>query len=253
MTIADAQVTTADTQGNLGKQLNSRSCCARCFGNASAFIVLLCSALHAASSEAEPLSLRPFGYQQVVSNNLQDFPLLGETFKRYQAQVEDHNNCVERAGNTCPLDRWFSLLGPLEALPPAQQLASINALINEQDYRSDQSNYDRDDYWATPMDLLSNGGDCEDFALTKMLALRHLDFPADAMRLTVLQDTAARQAHAVLTVEYDSKLLILDNRYKGLRADKDLLHYAPLYSINEKNWWLHLPFEVADRQFVQTD
>lgn len=59
------------------------------------------------------------------------------------------------------------------------------------------------------------------------------------MRLVILQDENLRAAHAVLAVKYDGKYMILDNQVNAVLPDTQILHYRPVYSINEGGWWLH--------------
>ena len=35
--------------------------------------------------------------------------------------------------------------------------------------------------------------------------------------------------------------LILDNQVQAVLSDADVVHYAPVFSINESHWWIHLP------------
>ena len=77
--------------------------------------------------------------------------------------------------------------------------------------------------------------------ITKLLSLRWLGFAIDDMRLVVVQDTNLRVPHAVLAVSQGRDTLILDNQVQAVLTDRDVVHYAPVYSINESRWWIHLP------------
>lgn len=170
---------------------------------------------------------------------------------RYRRDHYEQKRCEALQSENCESSRWFSLLHEWRAYHGRELLEQINAAVNSLDYRADTSNYDRADYWATPQELLENGGDCEDFAVAKMLALEHAGIPAKSMRVVVVQDTATTQPHAVLAVSLGHETLILDNKTNALFSDNQLPHYTPLYSINEQQWWLHMPVEVAERLFVQ--
>ena len=95
------------------------------------------------------------------------------------------------------------------------------------------------DYWATPSQFLTRNGDCEDYAITKYFSLRQLGFSADSMRIVVLQDLNLNTAHAILIVYMGKKALVLDNQVATVVDATSILHYQPIYSINEKHWWLH--------------
>jgi len=35
--------------------------------------------------------------------------------------------------------------------------------------------------------------------------------------------------------------LILDNQVQAVLSERDVVHYVPVFSINESRWWIHLP------------
>lgn len=105
----------------------------------------------------------------------------------------------------------------------------------------DMANYGQEDYWAIAKEFFYNGGDCEDYAITKFFSLRWLGIDKDTLRIVILQDTNLRIAHAVLAVSYNNDILILDNQTQKVVSHRTIAHYLPLYSVNEKKWWLHLP------------
>jgi predicted transglutaminase-like cysteine proteinase len=61
------------------------------------------------------------------------------------------------------------------------------------------------------------------------------------MRVVVVQDTNLRIPHAVMSIDRAGETLILDNQIEEVISDKHIYHYVPVYSINEKSWWMHLP------------
>ena len=81
--------------------------------------------------------------------------------------------------------------------------------------------------------LLARGGDCEDFAIAKYLALRGLGFPARDLRLLILYDERRQQAHAVLAVSRDGRELVLDNLHGAILPLGQLPHYRVRYAVNE--------------------
>ncbi|MEM8497386.1 MAG: transglutaminase-like cysteine peptidase [Pseudomonadota bacterium] len=198
--------------------------------------------------------MRPglFGLVQQANDDITAFPQMSAATRRHQADKKMHQRCEGYRPGYCESDTWLSLLQQWQNYSGQELLVNLNAAINTYTYRADKSNYAREDYWATPRELIENGGDCEDFAIAKMLALQHLGVPAKVMRIVVVQNTVTARPHAVLAVSHGENTVILDNKTDAVFTDAELPHYVPLYSINERQWWLHMPFEVAERLFVQT-
>lgn len=116
---------------------------------------------------------------------------------------------------------------------------NVNKLMNEKKYIVDDKNWGKSDYWATPIEFLENGGDCEDFAIAKYTALRALGVPENRMRLLILQDMKKNMPHAVLVVYSEKGPMILDNQIKEMKEADTITHYKPIFSINRDAWWLH--------------
>jgi predicted transglutaminase-like cysteine proteinase len=74
-----------------------------------------------------------------------------------------------------------------------------------------------------------------------MMSLRWLGYAPDDMRIVVLQDTNLRIAHAVMAIGTGDDILILDNQVDEVLSHQRIVHYAPVYSIGETQWWMHLP------------
>lgn len=182
-----------------------------------------------------------FGYQQQPQQSLNDFPQWVNALERHIQQRLPDGDCQASTLNRCHLQQWTTFLQTLRALPLNEQLRQVNKYANSRPYVLDIDNYNLPDYWAIPRELFANGGDCEDYAITKMLSLRWLQYPPELMRIVVLQDTNLRVAHAVLAVATDSDVLILDNQARNIISHRNIVHYVPVYSINESRWWLHLP------------
>jgi predicted transglutaminase-like cysteine proteinase len=123
-----------------------------------------------------------------------------------------------------------------------ETLRHVNQQVNRYHYIEDNKGWQRQDYWATPSQFFGKGGgDCEDYAIVKYMALRAIGWNPQAMRILVLKDTKINQMHAVLAVNLNGKTYILDNQLKDIAQDRELSHYIPIYSINEYGWWRHMP------------
>jgi predicted transglutaminase-like cysteine proteinase len=137
---------------------------------------------------------------------------------------------------------WSALLASGRAASTrAGQVEAINRAVNQRlVFRSDQALYGRDDYWATPRETLLNGaGDCEDYAILKMAALRALGVPAEDMYLIILKDLVVRADHAVLAVQVDGRLVILDNRSDQAAPAAALGDYRPVVTLSANSAWTY--------------
>lgn len=110
------------------------------------------------------------------------------------------------------------------------KIQRINNFVNQQvPYRTDEDTYGKRDYWATPYLVLNEGGDCEDLALLKGLALTAAGLGADSMRLIL--GTRDGIGHAVLAVQAPEEEFWLDN----MERDPVLPHeskFIPLAGLN---------------------
>ncbi|MGD9920697.1 MAG: transglutaminase-like cysteine peptidase [Pseudorhodoplanes sp.] len=99
------------------------------------------------------------------------------------------------------------------------------------------------DHWASPLETVSAGaGDCEDYAILKLLALQAAGIARDDLRMIIVHDHVMRRDHAVAAARVDGRWLLLDNRtfalvdladtrYRvlaQLSPDVDHPHYAAL-------------------------
>lgn len=143
----------------------------------------------------------------------------------------------------CPSDKDDVVKAVQAALGQSleDKLVTVNGFVNRTiAYTSDKEIYGSLDYWAKPGETLSRGkGDCEDFALLKMAALRAAGVPDDSMTLVVLRDTRRNLFHAVLSVATDNGNYILDNVRDVVLPDSSLPQYRALYSMNDLGTWIH--------------
>lgn len=181
-----------------------------------------------------------FGTKEIMSTKLAKFQKWTETLKRYSGEEpEELNVCQVTPTNQCHLARWRIFLKQILTKPKREQLDLVNAYLNKWLYVIDPVNYGVKDYWATPKQFMQRNGDCEDYAISKFMSLAHLGFPKANMRVLVLQDLNLSTAHAVLLVELDGEVLMLDNQISSVINADRVKHYKPIYSINEEAWWLH--------------
>ena len=193
----------------------------------------------AGAAGAMPASL--FGYKEIQKQSLNLFPQWLSVLERHILNLKDAGSCQSTKFNQCHLKQWQSFLNAIKRLPVNQQIKQVNRYANEKEYILDIENYGVADYWATPKEFLSNSGDCEDYAIIKMLSMKWLGYDIDSMRVVVVQDTNLRIAHAVMAIERNDDILILDNQIEEVISHAAIFHYVPVYSVNENNWWMHVP------------
>jgi predicted transglutaminase-like cysteine proteinase len=86
------------------------------------------------------------------------------------------------------------------------------------------------DDWSSPLATLQRGaGDCEDYAIAKLAALRLAGVADEDLRIVVVRDTPSGEEHAVAAARLDGHWLMLDNRRMAMVEDEDARGYRPLY------------------------
>jgi len=191
----------------------------------------------ALSKSTSPL----FGYSEVKQSDMSILSQWISVMERHIKEDVPEGSCESREFNKCHLRKWNRFLQSIKNKPRREQLQLVNDYANNKEYILDIDNYNKEDYWAIVKEFLYNGGDCEDFSIIKLYSLRWLGFNIDSTRLVILQDTNLRIAHAVLAVYIGNDILILDNQTDQVTSHKEIVHYTPLFSVNEKRWWMHLP------------
>lgn len=136
---------------------------------------------------------------------------------------------------------WHALMKEKRDAPEMEKLESVNYFFNKLEFVDDLSLWGKDDYWATPQEMLvSNGGDCEDFATAKYFTLRQLDVPDIKMRIIYVKAVKLNQPHMVLSyyAEPTADPLILDNLDDTIHFASQRTDLIPVYSFNAQGLWL---------------
>ena len=184
-----------------------------------------------------------FGYQEIQQTNIAIFQqwltVIAQDFDQYDNAACDAYSKPEN----CDLMQWYDFLRSIDNLSAEAQLDAVNRFVNNRYYVEDTENYGLDDYWAAPNLFLDKGGDCEDYAIMKLMSLKLLGWSDDSLRIVVVQDTKLRRPHAILAVSSNEQIWILDNQSPSVAPQRSIAHYAPVYSLNKQNWWLHEPRE----------
>jgi predicted transglutaminase-like cysteine proteinase len=143
-------------------------------------------------------------------------------------------------------EQWKNLALRMPGLPRNERLLYINGFFNRWTPSADQAAYGQREYWATPEEFLrQGGGDCEDYAIIKYLALLHFSEPAQDMWILLGKDRKRNAAHAVLAARSGSRVFILDNlsspAYLLIPEPQYLQNFVPFYAINENGLWILKP------------
>lgn len=173
-----------------------------------------------------------FEMDEIKSTDLSAFKKWISMFNRFESQLSDNSseNKVKELQDA---------LKEFQNLESVTMIRKVNDLFNSVNYINDKDNWGRSDYWATPIEFMRKGGDCEDFAIAKYVALRALGMPENRLRLTIVKDMVKGIPHALLVVYTDQGPVILDNQSDLVKKSENVFRYKPYYSINRHAWWYH--------------
>ena len=175
-------------------------------------------------------------------------PALNERFKNWWNQAEHFGRDLMGSTNA----RVVQFRSHIDGVPRNRGLIEffrgISSLVNSAaPYTEDLKSRHGNDQWATPIEFLKNGGDCEDFALTKAATLYSLGWPLDSTYLLIgvldkLPKNIAR--HAVLVVMPDKRRkvhLVLDSMTDLILDIRDYHAFRPIYRINRQGVSMFVP------------
>jgi len=176
------------------------------------------------------------------------FSLLALSFITSYAHIEFTEelffNVQQRYGNQAQqrVKDWQSLIDKNKDERVEDQLFEVNRFFNRVDFKNDIYHWDKNDYWATPVEFLgTNAGDCEDFAIAKYFTLLAMGIPQEKLKLMYVTATRpTRQAHMVLVYyeSVNSVPLVLDNLNKRILPATKRRDLIPVYSFNGEGLWL---------------
>lgn len=142
--------------------------------------------------------------------------------------------------------QWNTLAGRAPKMTWTERLQYTSAFFNNWDSISDEKSYGQEEYWATPEEFLEKGGgDCEDYALAKYLALRRFSWPERDMWVLLVEHREKKTRHAVLAARQGKKIFILDNLSRPahllIPESQYMRTYTPLYALNAFGIWSFSP------------
>ncbi|PCH65151.1 MAG: sulfate adenylyltransferase [Gammaproteobacteria bacterium] len=168
------------------------------------------------------------------------WPLLAELdiTEELLSRIEQKHNkyARERVVN------WQNLISEARNLSDQEKLRTVNEFFNSNvQFISDLALWGKDDYWATPIEMLSIGaGDCEDYSIAKYFTLKQLGVDEAKLRLTYVKAVEIGQAHMVLTYFEHRRAvpLVLDNLITEIKPATQRPDLIPVYSFNGTGLWL---------------
>src|SRR4051794_27173272 len=142
---------------------------------------------------------------------------------------EDRRSC-----RSSPALQLLAIVDTALARNGRARLGEINRAINLAiKPMSDLAQYGSIDVWSPPLATLARGaGDCEDYAIAKLVALRLSGIAAEDLRLVILRDVMRHEDHAVVAARLDGRWLTLDNRHMVMVEDTQLRNHLPTFVID---------------------
>jgi len=141
----------------------------------------------------------------------------------------DREGCVSPAAL-----QFLAIVDAAKARDGRARLGEINRAINLAVRPvSDLAQYGQLDVWTSPLVTLTRGGDCEDYAIAKFVALRRAGVASDDLRIVIMRDTVHGEDHAVAAARLDGRWLTLDNRRMAMVEDSDVRNYRPTFVIDQ--------------------
>lgn len=143
---------------------------------------------------------------------------------------------------TTRIEQWMKLMQTAKSLPEQEKLKRVNRFFNQRiEFVDDIYLWNRNDYWATPVEFLSRGqGDCEDYSIAKYFTLIELGVPEAKLRITYVKALRLNQAHMVLTYYSTPRAIpvVLDNLIPEIISADKRTDLQPVYNFNGSGLWL---------------
>ncbi|HYL33597.1 MAG TPA: transglutaminase-like cysteine peptidase [Stellaceae bacterium] len=203
--------------------------------------VLALAAPARASYDPSSVSGAPqlYGSTAVFSRDLDAFPQWRDVMKRADAERGDGQICSASHETGCVPAEWHDLIAELRHLPLMAKLQTVNAAINQHPYVTTWQNWHRVMYWESPLEFLRRGGQCQDYAIAKYLALREAGVGDDTIRMLVPHVTSLDVDHAVLAADVDGQSYLLDNLNPAIVPASQVTDYRPYYAISASGFWAY--------------
>lgn len=137
----------------------------------------------------------------------------------------DRDNCASPAAL-----KLLAIVDQARARDGRARLGETNRAVNLAIHPADDG---VDDAWSPPLATFARGaGDCEDYAIAKLAALRLAGVAPEDLRILVVRDIRAGEEHAVAAARLDGHWLMLDNRRMAMVDDDATRGYQPLFVLH---------------------
>jgi len=132
----------------------------------------------------------------------------------------------------CPSDaatQFMAIVDTARLREGRARLGEINRAVNLAVRPVSDQKRHGGDVWTSPLATLASGeGDCEDYAIAKLVALWAAGVAESDTRFVIVHDPRSHEDHALTMVRLDGRWLALDNRRFSL-VDAAHLTYRPLF------------------------
>jgi predicted transglutaminase-like cysteine proteinase len=134
----------------------------------------------------------------------------------------DRDNCASPAAL-----KLLAIVDQARSRDGRARLGETNRAINLGIRAADDGS---EDVWSSPLATFARGaGDCEDYAIAKLAALKLAGIAAEDLRIVVVRDLRAGEEHAIAAARLDGHWLMLDNRRMAMVEDDAARSYQPLF------------------------
>jgi predicted transglutaminase-like cysteine proteinase len=179
------------------------------------------------------------------SHDVGPMPRWQQVMRRFAKQENSPDSACDTGAN-CPADTWKRVVADLKTLPLRARVERVNDIFNRIPYVLAEVNWHDIAYWETPYEFLARGGQCQDYAIAKYLALLESGVPERSLRFVVVHDNTENLDHAITVVDVDGESLALDNQMATVVPARALQQrYSPYYALNDQSWWSYVSPEVS--------
>jgi predicted transglutaminase-like cysteine proteinase len=218
-------------------------------------IVVVAALLAAVCRPIAAEAAQPFlNYSELSLPSGENFPKWKRIGTGLAEEIAAVEACLDGAG--CPAGLAGEIAGRLAGMndaPPLSQAKAVHTLMNSRPYLEDRRQFGRSDVWQMPFEFWRSGGDCEDYAIAKYMALRALGFSDAQLRLTVMTGRASREVHAVLLIEIGKDWYVADNLKRDLRPLTSYDGWTPEFSVSAAGAWRYIANLTAGPSVASTD
>jgi predicted transglutaminase-like cysteine proteinase len=190
-------------------------------------------------------SIQLTGFQAICVENT--FPETRRIRKYWEEILERHNPEKVYGKDSQLLNpavrlQWNNLSKAMPTSSPEQKLQYINGFFNRWPSANDIDNFGEEEYWASPEEFMEKGGgDCEDYAIIKYLALHYFSWPAEDLWVVLVTNKKTKVKHAALAARNGKKTFILCNlsrpAYLLIPEKQYMENFTPLFALNGSALW----------------